>query len=192
MITYDKNVDYMAKAQDAISRGDTAAAQKAIAQRNAKIDGEGLSYSKLTVSDVKKSMGYASGTTNAKKGLHEVNEKGGETYVTREGTFHNFEGGEIVFDHDKTKTLYDLVSDHDKTKSFYDELASKLTVLSNNSPITMPIPKNSAISNVNVAQGQNNDNKGNSYSFGDIIVNNPSDTEAFVRQLISTIRKKTV
>ena len=177
-VTYDKNVDYMAKAQDAISRGDTAAAQKAIAQRNAKIDGEGLSYSKVTVNDVKKSMGYASGTTNAKKGLHEVDENGGETYVTREGTFHNFEGGEFVFDHDKTKALYDF--------------ASKLTALSDNSPIIMPISKNDINNTLSALQNQNNDNKGNSYSFGDIIVNNPADHNAFVKELTNAIRKKTV
>ena len=176
-VTYDSSIDYMAQAQSAIKRGDDKAAANYLAKRDAKIDGEGLSYKKESLSDVKKKMGYASGTTHATKGWHEVDENGGETYITRDGKFHNFEGGEYVFDTEKTKTLYDL--------------ASKMTALSDGS-LPLPVSKNNVPNSLSILQDQNNGGKGNSYSFGDIVVNNPADYNSFVKQLTNTIKKKTI
>ena len=176
-VTYDSSIDYMAQAQSAIKRGDDKAAASYLAKRDAKIDGEGLSYKKESLSDVKKKMGYASGTTHATKGWHEVDENGGETYITSDGKFHNFEGGEYVFDTEKTKTLYDL--------------ASKMTALSDGS-LPLPVSKNNVPNSLSILQDQNNGGKGNSYSFGDIVVNNPADYNSFVKQLTNTIKKKTI
>lgn len=176
-VTYDSSIDYMAQAQSAIKRGDDKAAANYLAKRDAKIDGEGLSYKKESLSDVKKKMGYASGTTHATKGWHEVDENGGETYITSDGKFHNFEGGEYVFDTEKTQAL--------------DQMATMFAESMKNG-MTMPISKNNIPNNLNILQDQNNGGKGNSYSFGDIVVNNPADADALVRQLINTIKKKTV
>lgn len=48
MASYDPNVDYQAKINDAVAKGDMAAAAKYEQQRNAKIDGTGASYGKTS------------------------------------------------------------------------------------------------------------------------------------------------
>ena len=52
--------------------------------------------------------------------------------------------------------------------------------------MTMPISKNNIPNNLNILQDQNNGGKGNSYSFGDIVVNNPADYNSFVKHLSAT------
>jgi TP901 family phage tail tape measure protein len=66
--------------------------------RNAKIEGEKLPYDK-----------YASGTKSAKKGWNLLDEKGlgSEAFMTADGVFANFEGGEPVFSANMTDNLWD-------------------------------------------------------------------------------------
>lgn len=176
-VTYDSSIDYMAQAQSAIKRGDDKAAANYLAKRDAKIDGEGLSYKKESLSDVKKKMGYASGTMNATKGWHEVDENGGETYITTDGKFHNFEGGEYVFDNEQTRRLWEL------SKKFSANIsADKLSSIYNNLGID-DVSKVPAIKNTKTE---------NSYAFGDIVIQNPANFDDFVKQLTNTVRKKTV
>jgi len=176
-VTYDSSIDYMAQAQSAIKRGDDKAAANYLAKRDAKIDGEGLSYKKESLSDVKKKMGYASGTMNATKGWHEVDENGGETYITSDGKFHNFEGGEYVFDNEQTRRLWEL------SKKFSANIsADKLSSIYNNLGID-DVSKVPAIKNTKTE---------NSYAFGDIVIQNPANFDDFVKQLTNTVRKKTV
>lgn len=175
-VSYDKNTDYMAKAQSAISKGDYASAAGYIAQRNAKIDGEGLSYAKVSVNDVKKAMGYASGTLSATKGIHRVNEYGEETYITKDGVFHNFSGGEPVFNAEQTKTLYDLAS-----QSSQDYLSSGL------------LKSGSKLSETpGLLQTMQNYYDSNDTSYGDahITINNPANFDEFTKRLISEFKKR--
>ena len=175
-VTYDSSIDYMAQAQSAISRGDDASAQKYLEKRNAKIDGEGLSYKKESLSDVKKKMGYASGTTNATKGWHEVDENGGETYITTDGKFHNFSGGEVVFTAEQTKILYDLAN-----QSSHNYLNKSILKSSNKVSETPEL-----------LQTMQNYYDSNDTSFGDahITINNPANFDEFTRRLINEFKKK--
>jgi len=175
-VTYDSSIDYMAQAQSAISRGDDASAQKYLEKRNAKIDGEGLSYKKESLSDVKKKMGYASGTMNATKGWHEVDENGGETYITTDGKFHNFSGGEVVFTAEQTKILHDLAN-----QSSHNYL-NKSILKSGNKVSETP----------ELLQTMQNYYDSNDTSFGDahITINNPANFDEFTRRLINEFKKK--
>ena len=56
----------------------------------------------------KKKKGYASGTKSATPGWHKVDENGQETYVSDDGVFHNFAGGELVFNNDQVQRLFEF------------------------------------------------------------------------------------
>lgn len=107
-----KSQDYMAGIQLHLANGDIESALKANELRNQKIDTLGMSESKLTSSDIKKmaKSGYASGTLNATKGWHEVEEEGNEILITKDGKIRNFSGGETVLTADQTDTFMKIIN----------------------------------------------------------------------------------
>lgn len=54
--------------------------------------------------------GYAKGTRSALMGLHQINEIGEETFVTPDGHFRNFAGGEVVFTHEQSQRLFSILN----------------------------------------------------------------------------------
>ena len=53
---------------------------------------------------------YEKGTRSALIGLHQINEIGEETFVTPDGHFRNFAGGEVVFTHEQSQRLFSLLN----------------------------------------------------------------------------------
>lgn len=54
--------------------------------------------------------GKARGSRSVIKGFYEINEIGEETYVTPDGHFRNFAGGEVVFTHEQSQRLFSLLN----------------------------------------------------------------------------------
>jgi hypothetical protein len=52
----------------------------------------------------------AKGTRSAVTGLYQINEIGEETFVTPDGHFRNFAGGEVVFTHEQSQRLFSLLN----------------------------------------------------------------------------------
>lgn len=130
---------------------------------------------------------YARGTKSAAKGLAEVNEDtkyrtlsqeelhsfilgkaklkpGDESYISKDGTFHGFAGGETVFSAAQTQALWDI------SKNLTDKIQAP--------PIDIQKLKGSEDNSVTLN--------------GDIVVQNPADFNDFTRQLTNAFRKKSV
>ena len=110
--------------------------------------------------------GYASGTLDAEKGLKKVNELGEETYISKDGTFHNFAGGEIVFTKEQSERLMSMIQ-------------------SNYQPIPFNYPKIPIYPEYNRVKSDTN----NTFS-GNIIINSPRDYDDFLWQLSKNIGAK--
>ena len=52
----------------------------------------------------------ATGTRSANSALYQINEIGEETFVTPDGHFRNFAGGEVVFTHEQSQRLFSLLN----------------------------------------------------------------------------------
>ena len=124
--------------------------------------------------------GYARGIRKANPGVHEVNENGGESYISKEGTFHNFEGGEYVFDNEQTRHLWEMSKKMSSVLSVDSKAVpgSLLETFGYGDTKTFPSVQSNATEN--------------RYSFGDIVIQNPANFNDFTRQLVNTIRRKTV
>ena len=57
-----------------------------------------------------KLSGAATGTRSALRSLYQINEIGEETFVTPDGHFRNFAGGEVVFTHEQSQRLFSLLN----------------------------------------------------------------------------------
>ena len=128
-------------------------------------DGSYVSGQMDTV-DYSKKPGYASGTNNASKGLHQINELGEETYISKDGTFHNFAGGEIVFTKEQSERLMSMIQ-------------------SNYQPIPFNVPNITPYVNTRPTNSSAN----NTFS-GNIIINSPRDYDDFLWQLSKNIGAK--
>lgn len=124
--------------------------------------------------------GYARGIRKANHGVHEVNENGGESYISKEGIFHNFEGGEYVFDNEQTRHLWEMSKKMSSVLSVDSKSVpgSLLETFGYGDTKTFPSVQSNATEN--------------RYSFGDIVIQNPANFNDFTRQLVNTIRRKTV
>ncbi|MCD8049934.1 MAG: hypothetical protein LUG52_10170 [Clostridia bacterium] len=141
------------------------------------IDVDGIKYTGLNVSG-----GYASGTRSASSGLHWVDEKGNETYFTNDGVLHDFSGGETVLNAEQTRRLYDLVSGMDVPVS-HGSADSILRSLS----LDAAKPSETLKS----MQNYYNSDNSSKYTFtGGITVNEPTDLNAFVRELKQAVNRK--
>ena len=111
-----------------------------------------------------KAHGYASGTRKATKGIHLVGEAGNEIGIESDGLLREYKGGEVVFNNDMAKKLYDFAGN---PAQFVNGL------------INIPSYKTSGL-NSSIDVGGININK--------IVTDNPED---FARQLQETLAKDT-
>ncbi|MBR2735653.1 MAG: hypothetical protein IKE05_05625, partial [Clostridia bacterium] len=89
--------------------------------------------------------GYAKGTFSAKKGVAKVFEEGSETILNKEsgGKYRLMNEGDIVFNHDATKRLWDFANNSkdfinqniSKSIPRYKEIAVNRTYTNNSSPV---------------------------------------------------------
>ena len=117
---------------------------------------------------------YAKGTKGAAKGLAEVNENGEETYFTKDGVFHNFSGGEMVFTANQTRRLYEIANQYRTNYVTNPDWTNKLDTLG-------------LLQNIS-----NNTNSHNTYGDTHITINNPADFNEFTRKLTEAFRRKNV
>ena len=100
---YDPNFDYQAHINKLTAAGAPASEISYWkSQREKKIKGENLNPDG--------SKKAATGTRFAAHALYEVNEIGEETFVTPDGHFRNFAGGEVVFTHEQSQRLFSLLN----------------------------------------------------------------------------------
>lgn len=160
-VTFDKNFDYqdLINKEKALDYPDSFKVMELMKKREAKlawIKEYGLS-------------GYALGTKKAQPGLSWVDESGQETYVTSHGVLHNFIGGEMVFNPEQTKNLWEL-SNIDYSKMFSPQII-------NMDSLSFKKPE---VQNRSYFEGAN------------INVYNPADFNDFMRQMNDTIKNKKV
>lgn len=160
-VTFDKNFDYqdLINKEKALDYPDSFKLMELMKKREAKlawIKEYGLS-------------GYALGTKKAQPGLSWVDESGQETYVTSHGVLHNFIGGEMVFNPEQTKNLWEL-SNIDYSKMFSPQII-------NMDSLSFKKPE---VQNRSYFEGAN------------INVYNPADFNDFMRQMNDTIKNKKV
>ncbi len=100
---YDPNFDYQAHINKLTAAGAPASEINYWkSQREKKIKGENLNPDG--------SKKAAAGTRFAAHALYEINEIGEETFVTPDGHFRNFAGGEVVFTHEQSQRLFSLLN----------------------------------------------------------------------------------
>lgn len=108
--------------------------------------------------------GYASGTKNAKPGIHRINENGQEVIVSKHGTFFPFAGGEGVIPAKQTSSLLKLAN----------------SMANGGLPLQMP-----DMSNYNVGGfgGGNVTNNATNITFGSLITINGNATQDTVNEI---------
>ena len=70
--------------------------------------GEKTGMQSTTKQGIKNLIGYATGTSSAKSGLARVIEQGSELLATKEGFLYEMSGGEMVFNNDQFRFLYEF------------------------------------------------------------------------------------
>lgn len=74
-----------------------------------RVTGQEFNIRSLTKEGLKHAMeGYATGTSSAKSGLARVIEQGSELLATKEGFLYEMSGGEMVFNNDQFRFLYEF------------------------------------------------------------------------------------
>ena len=117
--------------------------------------------------DIRAKNHYANGTTNAKMGWAELCETGNEVVMTNDGTFMKMNGGEIVFNPELTKAIWDAGTN--SGKGLFDSFASKVN-----------IPQ--------IQQRTENIDRSTTFT-GDINIRHVADLNAFMRAIIEEMRK---
>lgn len=117
--------------------------------------------------DIRAKNHYANGTTNAKMGWAELCETGNEVVMTNDGTLMKMNGGEIVFNPELTKAIWDAGTN--SGKGLFDSFASKVN-----------IPQ--------IQQRTENIDRSTTFT-GDINIRHVADLNAFMRAIIEEMRK---
>ena len=112
-------------------------------------DGETIDYEEVKSRDLK--VGYRTGTRNATPGWHPINEAGPETLLDLQGNLVKLSGGEQIFDHQMSDTLWKFATD--PTAYYRDNIMKGLasnhanvSVVPRNNDVTVQI--NSPLANI--------------------------------------------